>query len=309
MMPCSPVEVRWHLGGVYCLHHQGRSCLVSCLFLLVAYLACSFTQKTEAVRSERRWYAASHCRRLYSSHSLLWEPHPTDFVVLSLLFYLKRESVHASETWRTLQITHHNIPQDSSFSFATLFFDMWTFLHNSSKDTASAGTLPSICAQAGILWAGVGGYRTVVLDQCTPTWMETDTECNVSWCAPQKNCLNYRHFGALYICHIPVTVICSAVFFLVWDYCVGSVWLVVLISSSVTFGVALFPGGQHQDNGKTWFDGCRLCYCHGGAEMCNPSLAQHQPASILASMSHMTVHTAQVRLSHSRDKKMVKLSM
>ncbi|PSN44046.1 hypothetical protein C0J52_26083 [Blattella germanica] len=27
--------------------------------------------------------------------------------------------------------------------------------------------------------------------------------------------------------------------------------------------------GQHHDDGETWFDGCRLCYCHGGTEMCN----------------------------------------
>jgi len=43
----------------------------------------------------------------------------------------------------------------------------------------------------------------------------------------------------------------------------------------------IFLGGQHHDDGEAWFDGCRQCYCHGGAEMCNlitcPGLTCKQP--------------------------------
>nr|CAD7197555.1 unnamed protein product [Timema douglasi] len=36
----------------------------------------------------------------------------------------------------------------------------------------------------------------------------------------------------------------------------------------ITGTTCISPDGQVHDEGETWFDGCRQCYCHGGTEMC-----------------------------------------
>lgn len=49
----------------------------------------------------------------------------------------------------------------------------------------------------------------------------------------------------------------------------------------ITEATCISAGGQHHGDGEAWFDGCRQCYCHGGAEMCNlitcPALVCKRP--------------------------------
>lgn len=40
------------------------------------------------------------------------------------------------------------------------------------------------------------------------------------------------------------------------------------LGSSVKLGSCLSMDGRRHENGQSWHDGCRECYCHDGREMC-----------------------------------------
>ncbi|XP_063236838.1 cysteine-rich motor neuron 1 protein-like isoform X2 [Bacillus rossius redtenbacheri] len=40
-------------------------------------------------------------------------------------------------------------------------------------------------------------------------------------------------------------------------------------TTHISYSPCVSSDGRAHDEGETWFDGCRECYCHGGLEMCN----------------------------------------